>query len=238
MTARQAQGPAAAYRWILFDADGTLFDYEAAESAALQATWLERGLEPRSDLLSLYRNINSALWQSYELGEITSDEIKIERFRRLAEELELTEDPARLSSGYLESLGRQTQLLPGAARLLQSLATDRRLALITNGLAQVQRSRLGLSPIGRHFEAIVISEEVGFAKPDGRIFELALAKMDGAARGDVLMVGDNLLADISGAQRFGLATCWLNLGGRASSDGIRPTYEVHGLDQLRQLLKE
>lgn len=226
------------YTWVLFDADGTLFDYDHAEQAALEALSSASGLATDQDLLATYRRINSELWKGLENGRVTSDEIKVERFRRLAVELGFETDPARLSADYLALLARQTRLLDGAERVLARLAGSRRLALITNGLAEVQRPRLRRSPIGHHFEHIVISEEVGFAKPDARIFEAALARMGSPPKEDVLMVGDNLLADILGAQGFGLATCWLNLGGHAARDGVEPTYEIHDLTQLTTLFEE
>lgn len=224
------------YEWILFDADGTLFDYDRAERAALRELWSAAGMPESEDLLETYRNVNGALWQQFEAGQVTAARIKTERFVRLLAELGLEGEPRELSASYLESLGRQTHLLPGALELLESISGTRRLALITNGLSSVQRSRLGRSPIGPHFEAVVISEEIGVAKPDPRIFEAALEAMGDPAKEEILMVGDNLLADIAGAKRFGLATCWLNLGGRASSDGVGPTFEVQQLAELQQLL--
>lgn len=224
------------FSWILFDADGTLFDYDHAEGEALEALWSDAGLPPRRDLLAVYRRINGALWKGLETGEVSAGEIKEERFRRLVDELGLAADPRQLSASYLDHLSRQTRLVAGAGELLDSLRRTRKLALITNGLSQVQRPRLERSPIGRHFDVLVISEEVGFAKPDGRIFAQALAMMGDPPKDEVLMVGDNLLADIEGARRFGLATCWLNPGGRESSGEIEPTFEVHDLGQLRQVL--
>jgi YjjG family noncanonical pyrimidine nucleotidase len=225
------------FEWILFDADGTLFDYDRAESAALDSLWHAAGLQHSKELLGTYRRVNGALWKQLEAGEVTADDIKVERFSRLLSELGLEGDAQALSVDYLEHLGRQTQLLPGAEELLDAVEARYRLAMITNGLSQVQRSRLGRSPIGSRLEALVISEEVGFAKPDPRIFEAALELMGRPVRSRVLMVGDNLLADIGGAKSFGLPTCWINLAGAASSDGVGPTFEVRNLSELQRLLE-
>lgn len=227
-----------AYRWILFDADGTLFDYDRAEDSALRELWRRAGIPRSAALLDTYRRVNSALWKQFEAGEVTAAEIKTERFARLLRELDLDGEPESLSADYLECLGRQTDLLPGADELLDSLAGGHRLALITNGLASVQRSRLERSPIGARFDAVVISEEVGFAKPDPRIFEAAFEIMGEPPKTEVLMVGDNLMADIAGAKRFGLATCWFNLDGRAESDGVGPTFEIQRLAQLLPVLEK
>ena len=71
------------YRWLLFDADGTLFDYEAAEHQALTATLADYGLDAGSEVLATYQEVNARLWRDFEQGLTTPDRIKTERFARL-----------------------------------------------------------------------------------------------------------------------------------------------------------
>ncbi len=104
--------------------------------------------------------------------------------------------------------------------------------LITNGLAEVQRPRFAASSIRRHFEGLVISEEVGAAKPDPRIFDVAFAKMEDPKRTEVLMVGDSLSSDIKGGNDSGIDTCWFNPSGRNGEHGVEPKYEIRKLDEL------
>ena len=220
------------YRWLLFDLDGTLFDFERAEEDALSEVLARYGLPTERATRELYRDINRELWLELENGTITAGAIKVERFRRLLEQIELPAAPERLSEAYLESLGTQTHLLPGAERLIGSLDGQVRLALVTNGLSVVQRPRLRHSGMGPRFEVVVVSEEVGWAKPDARIFELALARMGSPPKRSVLMVGDNPQADIEGARRAGLDTCWVNLGARQTAEGVDCTFEIHHLNEL------
>lgn len=224
------------YPWILFDADGTLFDYDRAEATALREVWAAAGLLDTEDLLPTYRSINDALWRRFEAGEVTAGEIKDRRFRDLLRELAVDADPEALGREYRAALARQTHLLPGCEALLERLAERRRLAVITNGLAAVQRPRLRRSPIGRYFQALVISEEVGAAKPDPRIFAAAFRAMGDPPLSDVLVVGDNLAADVGGANAYGVDSCWVNPGGRSPDDGIVPTWEIRRLDELATLL--
>jgi 2-haloacid dehalogenase len=86
--------------------------------------------------------------------------------------------------------------------------------------------------VGQLVDGVVVSEEVGAAKPEGRIFEIALAQMGNPPKDGVLMVGDSLTADIRGGNDFGIHTCWFNPAGRAH-DGCVPTYEIR---ELRELL--
>ena len=114
----------------------------------------------------------------------------------------------------------QSQLLPGALDLVRELAKRFPLALITNGIAAVQNKRFAASPITRYFKSIVISEEVGIAKPDPRIFRPALEKL-GVEAADVLYVGDSITSDMAAARNAGMDFCWVNPGKNPSASGIR-----------------
>jgi 2-haloacid dehalogenase len=108
---------------------------------------------------------------------------------------------------------------------------------VTNGLADVQRPRLARSAIGALFDTVVVSEEVGVAKPDARIFEHALRQLGHDDRSTVLMVGDSLASDIQGGCNAGMQTCWLNPSGAANGTAIEPTFEIASLAELRARLE-
>ena len=108
---------------------------------------------------------------------------------------------------------------------MRALAEKFPLALVTNGIASVQNKRFAASPITPYFKAIVISEEVGIAKPDPRIFEPALQKI-GVAAADVLYVGDSVSSDMAAARNAGMDFCWLNPGGAPVPDGHSPAYVI------------
>jgi HAD superfamily hydrolase (TIGR01549 family) len=108
--------------------------------------------------------------------------------------------------------------------------------LITNGLAEVQQPRFAGSSIRDCFSEIVISGEIGLAKPDRAIFDYALARIGDPPRDRVLMVGDNLGSDILGGVNAGLDTCWFNPGGAANGHGVEPTYEIRELPEILDLL--
>jgi 2-haloacid dehalogenase len=224
------------YSWLLFDADGTLFDYDRAEAEALAATWRETGRQPDRGLLHAYRRINDALWRLYEEGGIGQAELQIERFVRLVDELDGAADPSRLSRSYLVHLARQTQLLSGARRLLDWASRRFRLALVTNGIPEVQRPRIRRSGFDRLFPVVVISGEEGVAKPAPEIFDVALARMGGPALGEVLLIGDSLSSDIRGGLDYGLDTCWYNPAGREVGDGPEPLFEIRRLGDLRRIV--
>ncbi len=224
------------YRWVLFDADGTLFDYEKAEERALRRTFEELGCAYVSNYAETYRTINGRIWTDFERGLISQSRLRTRRFELLFEAIQLHCDPEIFSTRYLLNLAQGTDLIAGADRVLESLYGRVGMVMITNGLAAVQRSRLARSEISGYFVDIVISEEVGAAKPDERIFDVAFERMNNPARKDVLIVGDSLASDIWGGNRYGIDTCWYNPSRKSPDLDVTIQYQIEHLSELLALL--
>lgn len=220
------------YTWLLLDADGTLFDYDAAEAAAIAKTFRDIGLGFRERYAEVYRHINGRIWREFEQGEITAREIRTERFARLFREIGLEADPGTFGERYLANLGERADLIDGAEAVVRALHRVVGLVLITNGLQDVQRSRLSRSAIARYLHDVVISEEVGASKPDRRIFDAAFERMGGPGKEDVLIVGDSLTSDIVGGSDYGIDTCWFNPQGKACDLDVSICYEIGVLREL------
>ena len=222
------------YRALFFDADDTLFDYPAAEKAALQQCVLQFGIDARMEtLLASYRAHNAAVWQAFERGELSQRELRVERFRRLARELPMPGlELEELSDAYLQALSGQSHVYDGAETFIAELAVLAPLAIVTNGIAAVQRGRFALAPFMEHFSAVVISEEAGFAKPDPRIFDGALDAL-GVTAADVLFIGDGVSSDMAAAQNAGMDFCWYNPAGLPVPDGHAPRFIARDYDEIR-----
>ena len=224
------------YRYLLFDLDGTLFDYDRAEAQALQSTCTAFALDYSPDLLNIYRQLNSKLWDDFEQGKITPNRLKIKRFEQLSEAVQVGFDPGAFSDHYLKQLALGTDLIPGAEELIRSLEGKFELLLITNGLSRVQRPRIAHSALASFFSDVIISEEVGCAKPDPKIFDRVFDLINHPARETVLMIGDSLSSDIYGGQSYGLDTCWFNPMGQPNDSKVLPTYEIDRLEKLYRIL--
>jgi YjjG family noncanonical pyrimidine nucleotidase len=225
------------YRWLLLDADGTLFDYDRAEAMALERTFHDLGHDYRPDYAVAYRRINGAIWREFEQGRITQDRLRARRFELLFQDIGLASDAERFSAQYLEHLAWGIDLLPGVEEVLAALHGRIGLALISNGLQDVQRPRLARSTIGRYLDPVIISEEAGFSKPDVRLFEVAFEAMGQPHKEDVLIVGDSLTSDIRGGNNFGIDTCWLNPWREPRPGDVSVRYEIQSLPELVALLE-
>ncbi|MGB1252589.1 MAG: YjjG family noncanonical pyrimidine nucleotidase [Candidatus Promineifilaceae bacterium] len=224
------------YKWLLFDADGTLFDFHAASMDALAQTFAYAGIAHTDEHVQLYRRINTACWEEFERGEISAEILRSERFRRMNHELGASHDPLDLSKQYIMHLSQGNQLLPGATDLLFVLQKRFNMLLITNGLKEVQRPRFAATNMSRWFSEIVISDEVGFAKPDPTIFDICFERMGHPDKSEVLIIGDSLTSDMVGGLNYGIDTCWYNPTGKTRPIDMPITYTIRTLYDLVPLL--
>jgi 2-haloacid dehalogenase len=224
------------YRWLLFDADGTLFDYDKAEKSALANTFDQIGYPFEPQYLPEYRRINSQIWLDFEQGKITQEILKTRRFELLSEAINLPYDPRDFSTKYLANLAKGTYLVDGAKEIIKTLHQKFDLVIITNGLTRVQRPRFKESAIYPYIKEIIISEEIGAAKPDREIFDIAFERMNHPANEEVLIIGDSLTSDIQGGNNYGIDTCWFNPKQKTNEQAITTTFEIQKLDELFDIL--
>lgn len=226
------------YSALFFDADGTLFDYASGERAALSDTHerfrLAMDLET---FVAAYRKHNGDVWAEFETGTIDQVTLREERFHRVEAELDPGGFPVtEMSAYYLDRLSRQTMLIDGALPMLKTLSRHYRMALVTNGIARVQRPRFTDSLLHRFFSVLVISEEAGYAKPDPRIFESALRILR-VAPAEVLFVGDSISSDMAAAAAAGMDFCWYNPADLPKPDAHPSRWTIRDLAELPVLLE-
>src|SRR6266508_63876 len=225
------------YPWLLFDADGTLFDFHRAETTALKNAFQMLGLNFKDEYLDTYQRNNYGLWQALERQEIKPDVLRVRRFELLLESLNLIGSPDKMSVTYMEQLGLCTDLIDGAYEVLQTLQQTSRLAIVTNGLQAVQRSRFDRSTIRDFVTELIISEEIGVAKPQTAFFDVAFDRLGRPAKSDVLLIGDSLTSDIQGGVDYGIDTCWYNPASEPRPSHLwRITYEIKHLRELQDVL--
>lgn len=224
------------YQWLLFDADGTLFDYDRAEAIALREVFRLAGVVFDPGYLTIYQRINHAAWQALEKGEITLSVLKVRRFELFLHSIGSAHSPSAFGENYLDCLARCSELMADAAEVLQALSGKYRLAILTNGLQAVQRRRLAGSVIGHHFAEIIVSEEIGVAKPAREFFDITWERLGNPSRKAALMIGDGWASDMVGATQYGLDTCWYNPGRKPRPALGEITREIAALRELVEWL--
>lgn len=225
------------YETFLFDFDHTLFDSDASEALAFVETLVDFGVRDPNAHFATYQSINKALWVAVEAGTITPNDLRTQRFSQLAAAIGLDADPVALADRYVVAMGANGELYPGAFAVLEQLAASATLALVTNALSEVQRTRIARVGIAQFFSAIVISGEVGPSKPSPAIYDITFELLNSPVKEGTLMIGDSLSSDIKGGANYGIDTCWYNVHGKTASPTDVVTHEISSLDQLLGLKK-
>jgi len=224
---------------FLFDLDDTLLDFKASEQLSFVRTMQALGLRDGIDgLFPQYQAINVALWKEFEAGSVSKDFLKVERFRRTFAQNTLDLDPDAASHLYLESLSDTVVLIDGARQVCEALSAIGEVGIITNGVEHIQQRRIASSGLREHISFVSTSEACGYAKPDSRFFDYAAKMARSFARHETVIVGDRLDADILGANRFGIDSCWFNPGQLANASEAVPTCEVGCLHEIVPALKK
>lgn len=227
-------------RAVCFDLDGTLLRDDHVDGIVGRvADELARRF-PGIDAAALSA-ANERVWWEYwpevgdawMRGEVPGDEVPTEVWRRSLEEVGVTDPDAAGTAFALHSAleGASFALYPEVPEVLAALRERGiRTAVVTNGPSGLQRSKLAAVGLADGFDAVLVSGEAGVQKPDAAIFALALSAL-GAEPDEALHVGDNQIADVTGARGAGLTAVWIDRNGAALASEPH-----HVVDDLRGLL--
>ena len=223
--------------FLFLDLDDTILDFHKAERIAISKTIREFGVEPTEEVLTMYHGINKWHWEQLELGNLTREEVLVNRFGVLFEKLGKVVDAAKCAKSYEINLSQGHWFLPGAEEAVDRLSKKYRLFLASNGTAAVQKGRMTSANLYRFFETVFVSQEIGYNKPSKEYFDACFAQIPGFDREKAVIVGDSLSSDIRGGINAGIRTVWVNPGHK-DCGAVRPDYEIEYLSQLEALLEE
>ena len=134
------------YDIILLDADDTVFDFGAAELAALKRLFQMYGIPYTDENVRDYQTINDEMWRQFETGEITKEYLLDHRFAFYFEAKGIQADGVKANQDYLDGLAEGNVLLPGALTLVQKMKDLGCKAYpATNGVTRVQKQRLAIA---------------------------------------------------------------------------------------------
>ena len=224
------------YTHLLFDADHTIFDFDQSQDNSLHLAFSDMGLKLTETFRQAYDRINKACWIALEKGEINRAQLQERRANQFQQVVGDGFDPYRFHDLYINHLSQQVDYLPRAKESMMELSEHYTLAMITNGLAPVQKPRLAKSGIEHLFDQITISGEINLAKPDAAFFDHTFRGLGNPDRSKALVIGDNLLADIYGGHQAGCDTCWITTSNLKVEQNVKPTYQVSDWNEIRKLL--
>ncbi len=195
---------------LLFDVDGTLLDFHAAETCALDQLMDYCDITDKENAINIYHRINSALWKRIEEGTITQSRLKIQRFEEFIDELKLNFEPETLAQVFMDYLAKGTQLMDYAYETLENLSQKHDCHIVTNGITYIQKNRISYSSIQPFIKELFISEEMGVSKPDPKYFDIVKQKLNPDPDEILIVIGDSLSSDMQGALSSNLKCIWYN----------------------------
>ncbi len=221
---------------ILFDLDQTLLDFEAAQKTSFRKMLEDYDIPYSEEKYETYSQINDEVWKEIEKNALTKEEAFKKRFDDFFMTYNYAIDGQEAEDRYRYHLNRCGDMMPYAKETLSALKEKGiKIYSASNGVYQTQIMRLEAAGLSHFFDGHFISEEVGYSKPDQAFFATCQTRLGLEDFGkEVLMIGDNPYADIEGAYRFGLMSCFYNPEGKKIEHPA--SYEIDDLRKVLELL--
>lgn len=228
------------YRFLFFDLDKTIYDFDASSGLTFRGIFdhfqlKDKGIRDLQGFIQTYTRVNLELWDLYRRGGIQKEVLNIQRFDQALQAHGL-DDPslaAQIAAYYVAESPLKNTLFPGVEATLAYLKQKYRLFIITNGFEEVQHKKLAVNNLQPFFDDVITSEEAGCKKPDPDIFRYALYRVK-ATVDESLMIGDDLEVDIQGAKALGMDQVFVNYSKIVHGEQV--TFEVNSFPELTLFL--
>lgn len=228
------------YKHLFFDLDHTIWDFDKNAEETLHELYHSYNLRelglPSADLfIEIYTRNNHQLWADYHIGKISKQTLRETRFSKTFIDMGVSPDriPHRLEDDYVNICPTKTNLFPLAHETLSYLKDKYTLHLISNGFKESTEMKISKTGLKVYFSNVVISEIVGFNKPDRAIFDYALNVAE-ADISESIMIGDSIEADIRGAQAYGIKAIYFNPAGVEKPEDVE--HQITCLSELMSIL--
>ena len=192
---------------LFFDLDHTLWDFDKNSDLTFFKILKKNNLNiDVSKFLNSYHPINRKYWELYRENKVSKADLRYYRLSDTFKKLNYDINDNlinQLAIDYIEHLSDFNHLIPDTLIVLNSLKSNYKMHIITNGFKEVQKRKLEKSKLIQYFDSVTISEDVGVKKPHKLIFDHALTAANANVENSV-MIGDNFNADILGALGVGM----------------------------------
>lgn len=236
------------WKGIVFDLDNTLFSHEKAFKKAINEcflTYLEKNVSkedhvPYETFFPVFKKKSDDFWNKFEKKEVSGNEYRRLRFNESMKVLDLPYSDKladEFHTHYYKVVDKYSEAFPGVHELLSYLHKKQvKLAIITNGTIDTQYNKVKKIGVGRWIDEknIIVSEEVGYAKPAREIFQLVEEKLELLPE-DLLYIGDSWKHDVAGAIEAGWDAIYLNSRKESPSNSknYQPLAEYYSMEECK-----
>jgi putative hydrolase of the HAD superfamily len=229
------------YTTVFFDLDDTLVDTLQNSKEALIELYAEYKIDrffvSFEAFFEVFVRTNIHLWNLYEHNHIDKQTLKEERFKQALDGFWYltSKESFEMNEDFLTKVSNKRNIIHGVNQMLEYLYPKYQLYILSNGFEEVQAKKLDSVKLTHYFKKIILSDHIGINKPDAQLFIHALneAKISNA---QAIVVGDNINTDIIGAKNSNIDQVWYNPRKVIDHTGVKPTYSIHELCELRDIL--
>lgn len=215
------------YEYILIDLDDTIFDFKKGERASIINTMNDIGYRMVDDDINTFSMINEKYFQMYANGELSRDEFHHKRFEDFFLYLGLNNDPDTSDRMYMNELSMACEYVDGAVDFLNKINEKYKLYIASNGMYDIQISRLKKAGIYDMFDGVYVSSKIGANKPSKDFFEYIFKDLNDYDKSKYLIIGDREDSDILGGIDSGIDTMYFNR--KYKEIKLSPTYVINKL---------
>ncbi len=221
---------------VLIDLDNTIIDFNECARHSIISIFKKFNLPYSDNVFSTFITENVKIWKRLEKGEIDKATLRANRWNIIFNKLGSEFDGPTVEDLFEKGVAMGAYPVDGAYELLDYLSKKYELYIVSNGFRFVQESRLKIGDFNKYFKGIFVSEDIGIQKPDTRFFDYCYKKINSPPKNELILIGDNLHADILGGNNFGIYTIWFNKNSEENTTEISPSYTVEKLADIKNIL--
>lgn len=223
---------------ILWDIDGTLLNFDLAETIAINNCFDIFDLEkPTEEMIRAYKKINTNYWERLERNEVTRAEVLVGRFKDFFDKFEIKFDNVSdFNHSYQVQLGKTYVFNPHGKEVVKKLASHYEQYAVTNGSLTAQKGKLEGSSLNNILQDSFISELIGYEKPDKRFFAYVFDKIGSHELDDYVIIGDSLTSDMLGGVKAKIKTIWYNPRAKENHLNLPIDIEIRSLGEVENAL--
>lgn len=221
---------------VLIDVDDTLLDFDESAKMSMHMAAEEMGITLPENIWEVFQEVNKCLWHDLEKGLLTNDELFRVRWAKIFDAAGITADGPAFEAEFLRGLSICAPVIAGAEELTAYLHEKYIIGIASNGPYEQQVNRLEKVGLLSYVDHMFVSGKIGHAKPSRAFFDACMEMLGDIHPSQVMMIGDSISADITGAKDYGMQTCWYNHKGAPLVQGEIADYIVDSLREIKEIL--
>lgn len=228
------------YKNVFFDLDDTLWATLRNSRETFRQMYEEFHYEQYfhsfESFFEIYQTRNLQLWDAYDDGKMTKEELNKERFYHPLKKVGVYDEALaeRFAKRFFQIIPTKTGVMPYAKELLDYLSPQYNLYILSNGFREIQEHKMKSAGLDHYFNDIILSDDIQVNKPHPELYQYAFSTTH-SSPDDSIMVGDSWKNDIIGARNVNLQQIYYNVEGRIDFP-VQPTYVVKSLKEIESIL--